>query len=155
AWGGVCPSWLLAGPRPESSPRGPTCAVAPADGRLPLTLAFVSQTMRTKILPSILRHAALFFGASLIACASAGCAADSDSNASEPEATGSTASISFDAWEKSVAREVETGNYIVNGDQVLTSVEELRAFYEEYVQSGALILHRANGADAKWNNTQK
>ncbi|WP_394842716.1 M57 family metalloprotease [Pendulispora brunnea] len=106
--------------------------------------------MRTNILSSI-----LFVGASLMACVSVGCAADSENNASEPEVTGTTASISFDAWEKTVAREDETGNYIVNGDQVLTSRDELRSFYEEYVQQGDLIVHRANGADAKWNNTQK
>ncbi|WP_394845492.1 M57 family metalloprotease [Pendulispora brunnea] len=63
--------------------------------------------------------------------------------------------MSFDAWEKTVHREVDTGYWIVNGDQVITQRADLRVFYENYVQNGALIVHHPGGADAKWDDSQK
>jgi len=112
--------------------------------------------MRTETLSrSVLRNTALLLGVSLLVATSAGCAADSESKSSDSEATGTTAALSFDAWEKTVHREVGTGNWIVNGDQAISQLGKLREFYEEYVQRGALIVHHPGGQDAKWSDTEK
>jgi hypothetical protein len=61
-------------------------------------------------------------------------------------------------WEEFLSviyQEPETGVYIVNGDETIEGERELRRFYEENFQSGALIVHRVNNADAKWSDAQK
>ncbi|MDC3954860.1 matrixin family metalloprotease [Polyangium jinanense] len=62
---------------------------------------------------------------------------------------------SFEAFEAVTYREPDTGIYIVDGDTPVDDIKKLEEFYETYVQKGALIVHRAGGQDAKWNDTQK
>ncbi|WP_394825428.1 M57 family metalloprotease [Pendulispora albinea] len=93
---------------------------------------------------------ALLFG--VFAVSSAGCAAEGSSG--DSEATASTAS-SFEAWEKTVYREADTGIWIVNGDTPINDAGELRAFYEQHVQKGALIVDYRNGKDSAWSATRK
>jgi hypothetical protein len=87
-----------------------------------------------------------------LAAAAAGCTAGVDDGGVEP--LGDTL-VSFDEFEAATYREPETGIYIVDGDVSVPSVEELRAFFEEYVQEGALIINTNAGVDDKWNATQK
>ncbi|WP_394845457.1 M57 family metalloprotease [Pendulispora brunnea] len=91
------------------------------------------------------------FGA--LSISSAGCAAGSEEG-SRSEATGTTAK-SFDEWQKTVYQEPESGVWIVNGDTPVDSIEKLQAFYERYVQQGALIVDNDGGIDSKWNSAQK
>ena len=62
---------------------------------------------------------------------------------------------SFEEFEAQTYREPETGIYIVDGDTPIDDVKKLEEFYETHVRHGALIVHRAGGQDAKWNDTQK
>ncbi|MDC0741723.1 matrixin family metalloprotease [Polyangium mundeleinium] len=62
---------------------------------------------------------------------------------------------SFEEFEAVTYREPDTGIYIVDGDTPIDDVKKLEEFYETYVRHGALIIHRAGGQDAKWNDTQK
>ncbi|MBK8254120.1 MAG: matrixin family metalloprotease [Polyangiaceae bacterium] len=61
-------------------------------------------------------------------------------------------------WEEFLSviyQEPDTGIYIVNGDTPIESRRELEQFYLEYVVQGGLIVHRANGVDAKWSSSQQ
>jgi serine protease len=63
---------------------------------------------------------------------------------------------SFEEFEASVAREPDTGIYIVNGDEPIGSREALHDFYERLYQGdGALIVNTVGGVDDKWNDTEK
>ncbi len=62
---------------------------------------------------------------------------------------------SFEEFMTTVYREPWSGVFIVNGDTPIRSVEALREFYEQHVKNGALIVHRPNGVDAKWDDVQK
>ncbi len=60
-------------------------------------------------------------------------------------------------WEQflaSVYRDPE-GVFVVDGDTPIDDVKHLREFYERHVGPSRLIVHRVNGADSKWNDTQK
>lgn len=52
-------------------------------------------------------------------------------------------------------QEPESGVFIVDGDIPIGDFKQLREFYEKYVQSGQLIIHRNGSVDAKWSDTQK
>ncbi|WP_394845989.1 M57 family metalloprotease [Pendulispora brunnea] len=93
---------------------------------------------------------ALAMGA--IALSSAGCASESTSN--DGEITGTTAK-SFAEWKQTVYQEPDTGIWIVDRDIPISSEAKLQAFYEQYVQQGALIVDNNNGVDSKWSNAQK
>lgn len=51
--------------------------------------------------------------------------------------------------------EPESGIFVVDGDIPIANEKQLREFYDRYVQSGQLIIHRNGGVDAKWSDTQK
>jgi serine protease len=90
----------------------------------------------------------------LIAGAALGSGCVADAGLPADELVGDNA-MSFEEFEATVYREPDTGIYIVDGDTPLQNELELRAFYERYVQPGALIIHQAGGVDVKWNDTQK
>jgi hypothetical protein len=60
-----------------------------------------------------------------------------------------------------VKQEPDTGMYIVDGDEPVNSLEELRSYYDRWVSPGApfdfgtvaqpLIVNRINGADDRWS----
>ena len=54
-----------------------------------------------------------------------------------------------------VYREADSGVWIVNGDTPVETERELREFFINHVQPGALIVHKAGGVDAKWSDAQK
>lgn len=62
---------------------------------------------------------------------------------------------SFEDFEAQTAREPGTGFYVVDGDIVLSTREELRAFYEQHVLKDALIVNTVSGGIVTWNNAQK
>jgi hypothetical protein len=61
----------------------------------------------------------------------------------------------FEKFEAETYRESDTGTYIVNGDIAIPNREALREYYEQYIQSGALIVHQTNGVDAAWPTNQR
>lgn len=65
----------------------------------------------------------------------------------------------FEEFEQTVAREAETGNYIVNGDIVISDPKRLRDFFEREVQQPdqrtGLVVHAPGGIPAVWNDMQK
>jgi len=63
--------------------------------------------------------------------------------------------VSFEDFEARTYREPETGYYIVDGDIPIYSSEELFDFYQQHVAEGQLIVHKSNGVDAKWTDSQK
>ncbi|WP_394849159.1 hypothetical protein LZC95_17140 [Pendulispora brunnea] len=83
-----------------------------------------------------------------------GCTADASATNPETENVGST-QITFERFESTVQRESGTGIYIVEGDIPVLTREALKAYFDEYVSQGALIVNRVNGADGRWNDTQK
>lgn len=93
--------------------------------------------------------ASVLLGASAILFA--GCSIDVAPPAEDIDEAGMT-------WEEFLSvihQEPDTGVYIVNGDETIEGERELRRFYEENFQNGALIVHQANGVDAKWSDAQK
>ncbi|WP_437969864.1 M57 family metalloprotease [Sorangium sp. So ce260] len=72
----------------------------------------------------------------------------------DPEAVSSTEQ-SFEAFERTVYREPDTGIYIVDGDTPVLGVKRLREFWETYVRDGALIVQTQNGSDVVWTASQK
>jgi serine protease len=63
---------------------------------------------------------------------------------------------SFEEFEASVAREPDTGIYIVNGDEPVGSRALLREFYDRlYHGEGSLIVNTVNGNDDVWTATEK
>jgi serralysin len=91
-----------------------------------------------------------------VAAVLAGCGSQSD-----------VAAVTLPSWEQfrsNVAVEAETAHFIVNGDEIIESEADLRAFYDELVASreGAdtlgtttdpLIVNRVGGRDDKWSAT--
>lgn len=68
--------------------------------------------------------------------------------------------LPFDSFEATVAREPDSGAYIVNGDIVIHDRKQLRDFYERDVQKAGqpkagLILMVRGGVDAAWPDQQK
>jgi hypothetical protein len=69
--------------------------------------------------------------------------------------------LTFEEFEAQAAREPGTGYYVVDGDMVLATREELREQYALYLdstevestvasQTQALIVHRVDGSDSTW-----
>jgi hypothetical protein len=73
----------------------------------------------------------------------------------EPASELRTGGISFEEFAANVPREPETGFYIVDGDTVLHSVEELRAFYEQHVREGALTAYTTGADHVLWPESQR
>jgi hypothetical protein len=86
-----------------------------------------------------------------------GCGAPADELGTAPaETLGSTAAPSYEEFKAGVTREVGTGAFVVDGDVVLHSEEQLRAFYERHVQSGDLIVRAAASyGDSRWTYGQR
>jgi len=72
---------------------------------------------------------------------------------SEPN-EGTTATVSFEELKARALREPGTGNYLVDWDIVLAGDQALYDYWKQY-QGGALTIYAANGADIKWDATQK
>jgi hypothetical protein len=66
-----------------------------------------------------------------------------------------TTAMSWEEFLDVVYQEPDTGIFIVDGDTPIEGLRELERFYVEHVQQGGLIVHRANGADAKWSLAQQ
>ena len=47
------------------------------------------------------------------------------------------------------------GVFVVDGDTPMPDRAHLRDFYDALYGDGELLVHRAGGADARWNDTQK
>jgi serine protease len=86
-----------------------------------------------------------------VAALSSGCAGQPVDPSEDVDSTES----SFEAFEAHAFKEPGSGVYIVNGDTPVTDTKHLREFYEQYVQTGALIVDRSGGADDKWSDVQK
>jgi hypothetical protein len=73
------------------------------------------------------------------------------------------ANKTFEEFERSVFKEpFPGGKYIVNGDTAIADRKQLQEFFETSIKQeppqtrpGQLIVARAGGQDASWNNTQK
>ncbi|WP_394838594.1 hypothetical protein LVJ94_16990 [Pendulispora rubella] len=61
--------------------------------------------------------------------------------------------MSFERFETTVQRESGTGIYIVEGDIPIGTREALKAYFDQYVQQGALIVNK--GTDGRWDDTQE
>ncbi len=68
--------------------------------------------------------------------------------------TSSTAGMTFEQRLARTPREPGTGHFVVDGDLVLYSEEELRAFHDQ-VQQGALAIYAINGVDVRWGAAQQ
>jgi hypothetical protein len=88
-----------------------------------------------------------------VAVAAIGCTAESSSPAADGPIENTL--MSFEEFEATVYQEPNTGMYIVNGDTALENREQVKAFFERYVRSGALIVDRSGGVDNRWSDTQK
>lgn len=75
-----------------------------------------------------------------------GCAMEAE----EPVEDVADTQLSWEEFQANVYQEPDTGIYIVNGDEPIETREELYKFWES-LQDGALIVHRAGSADAKWS----
>ncbi len=72
--------------------------------------------------------------------------------------------MTFAQFEAKVRREMISGMFIVDGDTAIRNRQELREFYERYMEEirrepmgtrqDALIVHQVGGVDAKWDDTQ-
>lgn len=102
-------------------------------------------------LHSINLRAAFSFSILFAALSATGCVADSGETADEP--IGDNV-MSFEEYEASLPRDPASGGYLVGGDMVFHSIEDLQDYFENEAQPGALIVHRANGADAVWTAAQ-
>src|SRR5262245_60702727 len=61
--------------------------------------------------------------------------------------------LTFEEWLPTVYQEADTGVWIVDGDTPIVEERELREFFINHVQPGALIVHQSGGVDAKWSDT--
>ncbi|MBW2525173.1 MAG: peptidase M10, partial [Deltaproteobacteria bacterium] len=82
-------------------------------------------------------------------------AACASSDEPRQEARVGSGTMTFEQFLEVIDQEPDTGIYIVDGDTPILTYPELVAFYEQYVQTGALIVHQAGGVDAAWDDTQK
>jgi len=73
--------------------------------------------------------------------------------------------LSWDEFQSQAYQEPDTGIYVVNGDEIAASVDELRVYYQAYRASvdsangigtsqDELIVNVVNGADDRWSATQ-
>lgn len=85
----------------------------------------------------------------------AGCVAGTIEDPIDEEEDVRTAGMTWEEFLGVIYQEPDTGIYIVNGDTPIEGYRELQQFYYDYVQQGQLIVHRANGVDAKWSDAQK
>jgi hypothetical protein len=101
---------------------------------------------RHRIVPS-------FLSLALVAGVGAGC----DPGQVGGEAIGSNnEKPSFEEFAANTYRESDHGVFVVNGDETIENVKQLREFYDAvYASDGALIVHAPGGQQARWNNTQK
>ncbi|WP_394833029.1 matrixin family metalloprotease [Pendulispora rubella] len=88
----------------------------------------------------------------IVAFLSNNCASETTSD-DGGEVTASTGKT-FEEWKKTVQRDPD-GVWIVDGDIPIHSEEKLLAFFEKYVQQGALLVSNENGIDSKWGERQK
>ena len=85
--------------------------------------------------------------ASLFAAATtAGCAAEVETSTNRDAPT-------FEEFVAST-HQMEDGTWIVNGDEPITTREELEAFYWDVYGGGELIVNVVNGRDDKWSTSQ-
>ena len=98
---------------------------------------------------NLLVTTALLAGAALLP--TVGCTAVSDEpvDADDVENSGTT----YEEWKKTVYHDGVV--WVVNGDTPIETERQLHEFYLNHVQEGALIVHQAGGADAKWSEAQK
>jgi hypothetical protein len=82
----------------------------------------------------------------------AGCYGEPAQRPIEP--IGETA-MSFEEFEARTYREPGSGVYIVDGDTPITTLDDLKAFHEEHVQKGALVVNRTGAGDDRWSDAQK
>ncbi|WP_394834212.1 M57 family metalloprotease [Pendulispora rubella] len=82
----------------------------------------------------------------------AGCGTDASGSAVEDVRD---TQMSFEEFEATVYREPDTGIYIVNGDTPLQNRDELKAFFDQYIRQGALIVNRVGDAVDRWDDNQK
>lgn len=63
----------------------------------------------------------------------------------------------FEEFAARVPREPHSGIYVVDGDTPIRTLDELRAFYEEYVRGGALTINNTGRyyTDTIWDDTQR
>jgi hypothetical protein len=74
--------------------------------------------------------------------------------------------LTWEEFQAMAVQEPDTGLYIVNGDEPVDGLEQLREMYERYLEShyaahsdiardrSALIVNTVNGADDKWSASQ-
>jgi hypothetical protein len=86
-----------------------------------------------------------------LAAGAAGCSGEAGGPLEEINEAG----MSFEEFEATVYQEPDTGIYIVDGDTPIVDREALIDFYVNYVQDGALIIHKAGKSVAKWTDQQK
>ena len=86
-------------------------------------------------------------GSTLLAAALGGCLTE------EPN-LGTTAGESYETWKAGLGREPGTGKYVLDWD-IATNDEAKLFSYWESIQQGTLAIYSINGADIKWNDTQK
>ena len=66
------------------------------------------------------------------------------------------AGLTWEQFNSRIYQEPGTNVYVVDGDTPIVGEKNLREFYENHVAHGdALIVNTVNGADDKWNATQK
>lgn len=64
--------------------------------------------------------------------------------------------MSFEEFEATVYQEPDTGLYIIDGDQPVLNIDELREIYDQYVQQqGALTINVVNNVHDKWDTNEK
>lgn len=64
--------------------------------------------------------------------------------------------LSFEEFVETVYREPwEGGLWIVNGDEPIEDMEQLRDFYLKLSSQGALIINEVNGSDDRWTDSEK
>jgi hypothetical protein len=66
-----------------------------------------------------------------------------------------TLGVSYEEFKASVFQEKDTGVWIVNGDTPIATERELKDFYLQNIQSGALAVATAGGVDSVWDATKK
>ena len=93
----------------------------------------------------------LLFGSALLPSAACTATTDQAEELESVEVLGTT----FEEFEAATYREPESGIYIVNGDTPIDDIRELKEFYMQHVQTTALTVHQAGGADATWSASQK
>ena len=85
-----------------------------------------------RISGSSIRVVGLLAGLSLLG---SGCGDVGSGDISGEEAVETSRGLTFEQFEAQTAREPGTGNYVVNGDQVISNRTELEGFFQTYVQS--------------------